>query len=81
MTVYRNKMQRCIISTSSLTFVQKGRRLLSDYAVHSEVVSLNGNETKSGCSHGLEVDCSQIDNAIRIFERFGFPYHEVIRRR
>ena len=55
--------------------------MLSDFAVHSEVVSLNGNETKAGCSHGLEVDCSQIDNAIHIFERFGFPYHEVIRRR
>ncbi|MDD4774192.1 MAG: DUF3343 domain-containing protein [Eubacteriales bacterium] len=73
-------MQRCIISTNSLTFVQKGRRLLSDYALRSEVVSLNGIETKSGCSYGIEIDCSQADNAIRLFERFGIPYHAIIRR-
>lgn len=54
--------------------------MLEDYAVRSEVVSLNGSETKHGCSHGLEVDCSQTDNAVRLLERFGIPYTEIVRR-
>lgn len=73
-------MQRCIIATNSLTFAQKGRRLLDDYAIRSEVVSLNGSETRQGCSHGLEVECRQIDNAVRLMERFGIPYTEIIKR-
>lgn len=54
--------------------------MLEDYAVRSEVVSLNGSETKHGCSHGLEVDCRQTDNAVRLLERSGIPYTEIIRR-
>jgi predicted glycosyltransferase len=54
--------------------------MLEDYVIRSEVVSLNGNETKHGCSQGLEVDCRQTDNVIRLLERFGIPYTEIVRR-
>ena len=67
---------RCTAVTGSMTMALKAQRLLSKYALRTEVIKVGKTSAKQGCSYGIEYDCAisgnvrQIltDNAIEIKE-------------
>ncbi len=71
-------MTRCIITTSTITIALHGQKILGDYAVGSTLVKLSSNETKQGCAHGIQVNCSSVDAAKNILDRHGVKYTTVI---
>ena len=54
---------KCKLSVGSVTYAEKAMRILARAAIYSEMVKLDGDTRGKGCIYGLEVSCSQLDNA------------------
>lgn len=54
----------------SITLAQKAQKLLSSSAIPSEIIKLDSSQGH-GCSFGIEISCSQKNNADRILSGAG----------
>lgn len=52
----------CRAQMRSVTYAQKAQRLLASSAIPSEVIKLESTQGR-GCSYGIEIPCSQKNNA------------------
>lgn len=59
----------CIASFSSQTYAIKAQRALALNSIPSRVIKLDGEKSKKGCSYGVEIPCSLLENSKIIFER------------
>ena len=62
---------KCKLSVGSVTYAEKAMRALARAAVYSEMVKLDGGTRGKGCVYGLELACSQLDNAKTVLRSAG----------
>jgi hypothetical protein len=75
---------KCKLPLGSVTYAEKAMRTLSRAAIYSEIVKLEDNKAR-GCIYGLELSCSQLENAKTVLREAGikikaFPMQEDHRR-
>lgn len=70
----QEKMQSCIITTTTMTLAMKGQKLLGDRGIATYVSRLPGVLTVSGCAWGITIDCAHAREAKEILENMGFTY-------
>ncbi len=58
----------CIASFSSQTYAIKAQRVLASSAIPCRVIKLDGEKSKRGCSYGVEIPCSLLENSKIILE-------------
>ncbi len=56
-------MERCVITSKSLTSALKAKDILADSAVYANIIKIDPSYSKHGCSYGLEIDCRNKRNA------------------
>lgn len=59
----------CIASFASQTYAIKAQKALAAAAIPSRVVKLDGEKSKKGCSYGVEIPCSLLDNSKNILNK------------
>lgn len=62
---------KCTLPVGSVTYAQKAMRVLASQAIYSEIVKLDGSNEKRGCIYGLELSCSETENARLALKRAG----------
>lgn len=67
-------MRRCYAGFDSLTLALKGKRVLDDNAIASEVIKKDAKKSKRGCSYALEIPCSHMKNCEALFNKYGVSY-------
>ncbi len=68
--------EKCRLSVGSVTYAEKAKRALASAAVYSEMIKLDGDSRGKGCVYGLEVSCSQLENARSILRSAGIKAKE-----
>ena len=61
----------CIASFASQTYAIKAQKALSNAAILSRVIKLDGEKSKRGCAYGVEIPCSLLESAKKTLERSG----------
>ncbi len=67
----------CIISIKNLTLAQMAKKILSREGISADIVSVDPNLTKNGCSYGLSFNCTQAYRVKSILNRASIGYSEV----
>lgn len=67
---------KCKLSLGSVTYAEKAMRALARAAIYSEVIKLDGNRER-GCVYGLELSCSQLENAKTVLRTAGIKVKEL----
>lgn len=75
-----NNMPDCILAMRTRTAAEKARRTAALEKMETEVVSVDPSVTKHGCSVGLRLNCADVDDVIRLLDRKGIVYGDVIGR-
>ena len=70
----------CIITFKSLTSAQQAGHVLSSLGIFSSIVSVDPSLTKRGCSYGVSVSCSRINDVKYILEKNSVKFGDVIVR-
>lgn len=68
----------CIASMKSMTYAIKAQRALSSNYINSEIIKLDSNMTKKGCSYGVRFDCINLQVAERALKSHGVKYSQII---
>ena len=68
---------KCKLSVGSVTYAEKAMRALAMAAIYSEIIKLDGKERGRGCVYGLEIACSQLDNAKAVLRTAGVKIKEL----
>ena len=63
-----------IITFKNLTYAQKARRLLSREGIRANILKIDENEAKNGCTHGIEIQRQDIYAAIEALKSSGIRY-------
>ena len=67
---------KCKLSIGSVTYAEKAMRALARAAIYSEIVKLD-NDKGHGCVYGLEISCSQLENAKTVLRSAGIKAKEL----
>ena len=67
-------MRRCYAGFRSLTLALKGKQVLEQNAIYSEVVKKDPKNNKKGCSYALVISCAQKKNCENLLEIHGISY-------
>lgn len=67
-------MSRCVSEIGSVTYASKARKALSDESIGSSIVKLSDSRRGRGCIYGIEVNCNQTENAVRVLQKNGIRY-------
>ncbi len=67
-------MRRCYAGFDSLTLALKGKRVLAQNAIASEVIKKDAKKSKRGCSYALEIPCPHRRNCEMLFKKNGVSY-------
>jgi hypothetical protein len=67
---------KCRLSLGSVTYAEKAMRALAKAAVYSEIVKLDASKGH-GCVYGLELSCSQLENAKTVLRSAGIKAKEL----
>lgn len=62
---------KCKLSVGSVTYAEKAMRALAKAAIYSEVIKLESGSRGKGCVYGLELACSQLENAKTVLRSVG----------
>ncbi len=71
-------MPNCLITFKSATYSMKAQLVLSQNAVPSKAVKLDGEYSGKGCTHGIRVDYRYCKTAERLLRENGVPYSAII---
>ena len=67
-------METFIIQFPSVTYAQKGQRVLDQKGIRSRLTRAAGRHGIRGCSYGLEISFSDPQAVRRLFEEHGVIY-------
>ena len=67
-------MKKIIITTGSVTFAMKAKRLLESQGIPSPVIKLDSVKTENGCTHGIEIDYKNFLATVSLLKSKGIPY-------
>ena len=67
-------MRRCYAGFRSLTLALKGKQVLEQNAIDSEVVKKDPKNSQKGCSYALVISCAQARNCENLFDIYGIHY-------
>ena len=67
-------METFIIQFPSVTYAQKGQRVLDQKGIRSRLTRSGGKGASRGCSYGLEISFSDPRAVRRLFEENGVIY-------
>lgn len=70
------RMKKDLFATSSLTYAYKARDVLSYTGIKSNVIRLDGSETRKGCRFGVSVDQRDARDAAKALRNAGIPFTE-----
>jgi len=73
-------MSDCILAMKTRTAAEKARRAAVFAQISAEVVSVDPNVTRHGCSVGLRLNCAEVDDLTELLDRKGIVYGDVIGR-
>ena len=74
-------MSECIITMKSATYAEKAKKAARSAGIGGQIVSIDPSITKRGCAYGLSLDCSVVQDLIRLLERKKIPYGAVLGER
>ena len=69
--------EKKIIAVNSVTYAMKGADLLAKNKIKRRVSKLSPDKTKRGCTYGILVNASDIEDAVRILKLGGISYSEI----
>ena len=69
--------EKKIIAVNSVTYAMKGADLLAKNKIKRRVSKLSPDKTKRGCTYGILVNASVIEDAVRILKLGGISYSEI----
>ena len=69
-------INKCKLSLGSVTYAEKAMRTLARAAIYSEIVKLDASKGH-GCVYGLELSCSQLENARTVLRSAGIKAKEL----
>ena len=64
----------------SMTDSQKSKKLLGNSGISTQIVSLDKSLTKRGCAFGIVIPETSSERAIKILDREGLYYGELLSR-
>ncbi|MBQ7352941.1 MAG: DUF3343 domain-containing protein [Clostridia bacterium] len=67
----------CIISLKSNTYAQKVRNILRNYGMNVEIIRLEPQKTKHGCSYGISFQCERLYYVKTILNQNNIDYVEI----
>lgn len=67
----------CIISLKSNTYAQKVRKILSNHGINIEIVRLEPQKTKRGCSYGISFQCEKLYYVKTVLNQNNIDYLEM----
>ncbi len=73
-------MSDCVITMRNQTFAERARRIALMSRYEAEIVSVDPIITKRGCSYGIRVKCSDVDDITVLLERKKLSFGEIIGR-
>ena len=68
----------CIVSTKSMTQAFKVKNALSTSYINSEVIKLDSEMSKKGCSYGVEFDCINLQAVDRLLSKSNIKYNQIL---
>lgn len=71
-------MKSCIAALGSSTLAIKAKKALANEAILASIIKLDPTMTKHGCAYGIEIPCTQLENAKMIFGRQRIKIKEYI---
>ena len=71
-------MNKCLITTVSMTLAMKGKGILEQNGIAATVSRLPPNLTASGCAWGIAIDCSRAKRAKEVLEVSSFAYGKMV---
>ncbi|MBE6711739.1 MAG: DUF3343 domain-containing protein [Clostridia bacterium] len=73
-------MSDCILAMKTRTAAEKARRAAAFAQISAEVVSVDPNVTRHGCSVGLRLNCAEVEELTELLDKKGIVYGDVIGR-
>lgn len=73
-------MSECVIAMQNQTNAERARRAAALIKINAEIVSVDPNFTKRGCSVGIKLRCEDTERLISVLERKKIPYGDIIGR-
>lgn len=64
-------MTYCIFTYRSLTFAQKGVRILDKAGIASSIVRPPSEESPGGCSYGVKIRANKLNSAVAALNKAG----------
>ena len=61
-----------------MTYAIKAKKALSNYYINSEIVKLNSNQSKNGCSYGVKFDKINLYAAENALKKSGIKYTQIL---
>ena len=71
-------MKDCILTMKSQTNAERARRAAASIRVDAQVVSVDPNVTRLGCSYGLRLSCASVERVKSVLIKRGIPFGDVI---
>ena len=68
---------KCRLSVGSVTYAEKGVRALAKAAIYSEALKLESGSRGKGCVYGIELACSQLENAKTVLRAAGIKAKDI----
>ena len=65
-------MQTFILRCPSVTYAQRGQRVLGEKNIPSRLTRAD----KNGCAYGLEINATDRENALLLFQKAGILFEE-----
>ncbi len=65
-----------ILTTRTVTYAEKAKRVLGEYSIASRIVKLDPAFSPRGCAYGIEFDSRHKNNVKQILDRNGVPFGE-----
>ena len=65
----------------SMTYAMKAEKALSAKKINCEIVKIDPQLTKRGCSYGVKFDCGRLDDLNKVFSEKGINYGDIIGER
>ena len=67
-------MRKDILTIPTVTLALKAKKLLSKKRISASIVHFNANESKNGCSYGLEFDMKDYFSVLSTLKDAEIPY-------
>lgn len=68
----------CVATMRSITVALRAQKILRQQGIYSEIVNVDGNLTKYGCTYGLAFSCAHTETARRLFAAQRIDFGEMV---